>query len=97
MRPTAIDLLHHHLGRRPDAHPIQQFRVDFPRHMDRLIQQPASFHDFAFSTFRQLGANFHLLGQHLDWLRVGGLQGLDEAQTAAEASPAARGYLVTDE
>jgi hypothetical protein len=87
---TALDeaagrLLQRHLERRPEHNPIRRYRQDFARHMDTLLTEPQSFHDYAFGTFRQLGANFELLAQHLDWLGRRGQQGLDVARHAAAA------------
>lgn len=80
---AAADLLRHHLRRRVDTNPVQRFRRDFPRHMDRLLADPQGFHEYAFATFRQLGANFQLLATHLDWLQQRGVNGLQDARDAA--------------
>ena len=80
---AALNLLRRHLGRRPDTNPVQLFRRDFPRHMQRLLAEPERFHEYAFATFRQLGANFQLLAAHLDWLHHRGVMGLQDAREAA--------------
>jgi hypothetical protein len=80
---SAVQLLRRHLARRPATNPVQRFRQDFPLHMQRLLAEPERFHEYAFATFRQLGANFQLLAAHLDWLRQRGVSGLREARDAA--------------
>jgi hypothetical protein len=80
---AAADLLRRHLARRPGGNPIQCYRRDFPRHMQWLLAEPQRFHEYAFATFRQLGANFQLLASHLDWLQQRGVDGLRAARDAA--------------
>jgi hypothetical protein len=89
-KPAASDLvrraqerLAHHLYRRPAANPVRAFRHDLPAHIERL-RNGAHFHDFAFNTVRQLGANHGLLSAHLDWLSLAGVPDLVEAATAAQ-------------
>ncbi len=82
---AAAGLLRRHLGRRPNADPIRRYRDDFGRHMQWLLAQPWSFHDYAFAIFRQLGANFQLLAWHLEWLHARGLSGLEGPRDAAAA------------
>ena len=71
---AAVALLRRHLRRRPESNPIAAYRADFARHMDWLMAHPNLFHEYAFGIFRQLGANWQLLGQHLQWLH--GQQGV---------------------
>jgi hypothetical protein len=80
---AAVNLLRRHLARRPVANPIQCYRRDFPRHMQWLLAEPQRFHEYAFATFRQLGANFQMLASHLDWLQQRGVNGLRDAREAA--------------
>ncbi len=80
---TAVTLLRRHLRRRPDGNPVSAYRADFSRHMDWLIAHPDLFHEYAFAVYRQLGANWQLLGQHLQWMRAGGVDGLDAVIDAA--------------
>jgi hypothetical protein len=80
---AAVGRLRHHLHRVPAANPILSYRQDFPRHMQRLLAYPLSFHRYAFGIFRQLGANFQLLARHLDWLQARGLSDLQQAREAA--------------
>ncbi|HEX4173041.1 MAG TPA: DUF1839 family protein [Acetobacteraceae bacterium] len=80
---AAANLLRRHLARCPDANPLHRYRQDFPRHMQWLLGEPQRFHEYAFATFRQLGANFQLLATHLDWLWQRGVDGLQDARDAA--------------
>lgn len=72
-------LLKAHLARRhPDA--FARFRAEFPQHLDRLAARSMDyFHLYAFNILRQLGANFELLGSHVQWLGSQGESGLESA------------------
>lgn len=65
---AALGLMRRHLRRRPEQNPIRAYRRDFAGQMDWLMAHPERFHDYAFGTFRQLGANFQLLASHIRWL-----------------------------
>ena len=52
--------------------------------MDWLIASPHRFHDYAFAVFRQLGANYQLLANHLDWLQQNCLADLTAALAVAD-------------
>ena len=80
---ASVALLRRHLRRRPEQNPICRYRADFPRHMDRLMASPHRFHDYAFAVFRQLGANYQLLANHLEWLQQNCLADLTAARDAA--------------
>jgi hypothetical protein len=80
---SSVDLLRRHLDRRPEQSPIRRYREAFPRHMDWLIARPQSFHDYAFATVRQLGANSQLLGSYVEWLQQQGIADLTKACDAA--------------
>ena len=68
-RGSVERLLARHLSRRPRQNPVAAFRAAFPSHVEHLARQPLDgFHDYAFNTLRQLGANFELLRSHLHWL-----------------------------
>lgn len=88
---AAVALLRRHLRRRPAANPIAAYRADFARHMDWLMANPNLFHEYAFGIFRQLGANWQLLGQHLRWLQEQGVTGLSvQIEAAATISTTAK-------
>lgn len=81
---TAAALLAHHLKRRPKRNPLAAYAAAFGRHAERLAtKSPAYFHTYAFNTLRQVGANFELLGSHLEWLGQHGETCLAEAVQAA--------------
>lgn len=72
-RDIAESLLRTHFARRPKDNPLRAFAAEFPSLWSVLeARPPCFFHSFAFNTFRQLGANFELLGSHLAWLRRDG-------------------------
>jgi hypothetical protein len=72
-RAIAEALLREHFARRPANNPLRAFVARLPGLWAILeARPPCFFHAFAFNTFRQLGANFELLGSHLDWLRPDG-------------------------
>ena len=62
---------------------MRRYRDDFPRHMDWLIARPDSFHDYAFATFRQLGAKYQLLAPYVEWLQRQGVADLSATRNAA--------------
>jgi len=73
LRGLAEELASEHFARRPSDNPIRAFAARFPSLWSVLeARPPCFFHSLAFNTFRQLGANFELLGSHLDWLRRNG-------------------------
>lgn len=80
----AAALLSDHLSRRPRHNPIRAYAAAFGSHAEALAQRaPDYFHTYAFNTLRQLGANFELLGSHLEWLGENGKEGLAESVEAA--------------
>ena len=69
LRRTARQLLARHYRRRPDGNPLSAFARVFPAQVAAVADRPFGFfHKYAFNTLRQVGANFELLGSHLDWL-----------------------------
>ncbi len=82
---TACDLLARHLARRPRRNPLAAYREAFAGHAEELAgRSPEYFHVYAFNTVRQFGANFELLGSHLEWLGGRGVDGLERARAAAD-------------
>jgi hypothetical protein len=73
IREKAEKLLRVHFARRPKENPLHAFADAFPQMWCVLENRPADFFNvLSFNTLRQLGANFELLGSHLDWLRKDG-------------------------
>jgi hypothetical protein len=90
---AATTLLGHHLKRRPARNPLAAYAAVFGGHAEALAaRSPDYFYIYAFNTLRQVGANFELLGSHLQWLGQHGETGLAEA--AAEAETIAEGAKV---
>lgn len=84
LKQRSLNLLAHHLQRRPAQNPIAAFAKVFPEQARGLLAKPEGFfHKYAFNTLRQFGANFSLLAAHLQWLAGQGELGLDQAITAA--------------
>jgi len=82
----AMALLAGHLERRPRRNPLVAYAAVFGSHAETLAaRSPDYFHTYAFNTLRQVGANFELLGSHLEWLGEHGETGLAEAAEAATA------------
>jgi hypothetical protein len=71
----------HHLRRRPEHNPIPAFRACFERDIAWLRDQPQEvFHQYAFATLRQCGANFELAASYMGWLLSRGEQGIEPVQ-----------------
>lgn len=80
----ALRLLRHHWRFRPRQNPVEAFRFRFQSDATNIAARgPDFFHAYAFNTLRQLGANFGLLAEHLDWL--GGACALDFAPAIVQA------------
>lgn len=85
-KQTALGLMRRHLALAPNDNPVRAFAERLNDDIHWLIQRdPAFFHKYAFNTLRQLGANFELLGAHLDWLAHQGESGLIEPRNTARA------------
>lgn len=81
---AVLALMKDHLARRPGG-AFAAFRAAFPGHLDMLAARPmAYFHLYAFNIMRQLGANFELLGSHVQWLASQGETGLDDVAAACQ-------------
>ena len=72
-RVAALDILRGHLSRRPETNPFSAWRASFDRHLDTLLSAAVSFDDYAFHFPRLAGANFELLGSHVEWLAADAL------------------------
>jgi hypothetical protein len=77
LRRRAAALLSFHLRRRPRVNPVARYRQRFEADVQWLKgEQLAMFHQYAFATLRQLGANFELAGTFLRWMDAAGEAGL---------------------
>ena len=71
-KPRARKLLRAHLRRRPARNPVAPWARALPAQAEHVASGgEAAFHKYAFNTCRQLGANFELMADHLDWLDPG--------------------------
>lgn len=87
---AARGLLDRWLARRPAVNPIARHRAGFAADLARLrAGDPNGFHDYAFATFRQLGACFELAASFLAWLGARG------ERAAAEAAPHCQAIATT--
>jgi hypothetical protein len=78
-RAWAITLSH--LDRRPVENPVQAMGKRLLGDLDWLAQSELSFfHDYAFATVRQCGANTELAASHCQWLADQGRATADAAQ-----------------
>jgi hypothetical protein len=72
LRRRADAILARHWARRPADNPVRRFQAALPAQAEALAgRAPQAFHDYAFHNPRMLGADFELLGAHLDWLSEG--------------------------
>jgi len=79
LRKRAVALLAFHLKRRPATNPVARYRQRFEADVQWLKgEQLEMFHQYAFATLRQLGANFELTATFLRWLDERGEAGLAE-------------------
>jgi hypothetical protein len=76
----ACTLLDEHMLFAPRENPVRRFAAAIEEQAAQVsARDPAFFHKYAFNTLRQLGANFELLGGHLDWLTAQGERGFEGA------------------
>lgn len=80
---AVVAVLRRHLMLRPVENPLAAFQAVFADQALRLAERPpAFFHKYAFNSFRQTGANFELLADHLSWLAARQVPGMDTAIAA---------------
>ncbi len=69
LRSAALDLLRHHLARRPAANPFTAFAEQLESDLPVLLAGSAeTYHAYAFATVRMAGSAFEILGAHAAWL-----------------------------
>jgi Domain of unknown function (DUF1839) len=91
----ALALLTGYLAEVPLTNPVKAFGKALERDSAEIIAQPIQYyHDYAFNTVRQLGANFEVLGSHLDWLvRNGEVRLAEPASSARKISASSKAML----
>ena len=67
----SVELLTHHLQRRPATNPVVRFKTRFERDLATFAPDGLAYHSYAFATLRQLGASFELASLYLRWLDHG--------------------------
>ena len=67
----SVELLAHHLQRRPTTNPVVRFKARFEREIASFASDGLEYHSYAFATLRQLGASFELASLYLGWLDHG--------------------------
>ncbi|WP_349359217.1 DUF1839 family protein [Stappia sp.] len=88
-REMAEALLARHFARRPASNPLAAFAAHFAEDVAALAERPfEAFHAYAFNTLRQVGANFELAGDHLDWIAPDGRFAEEAAAARAIAETA---------
>lgn len=94
-RAIAQGLLIKHFARRPAANPIIAFSKVLPAQAEEAAaaSDPGFFHKYAFSTLRQLGANFELLADHLIWMAEDYGEAASHARRISEVAKAAQFQL----
>ena len=72
---AALDLVRHHLARRPVTNPVLRFRKRLEQDIEWLRAEGlATFHQYAFATLRQFGSAAELTGSLCRWLAERGEQ-----------------------
>jgi hypothetical protein len=90
---AALDLVRHHLARRPVTNPVLRFRKRLEQDIEWLRAEGlATFHQYAFATLRQFGSAAELTGSLCAWLAERGEQigelGKEFSELAAHAKTA---------
>jgi hypothetical protein len=82
---VSVELARQHLRKRPPQNPIAPYRKQLASDLTWLFEQGlATYHQYAFSMLRQLGAAFEFAALYLRWLEQHGHAGLDDAALAFE-------------
>jgi hypothetical protein len=87
----SLDLMARHLARRPTENPVQAMRKRIDADIAWLQEAGLDqFHDYAFATLRQCGANAELAASYCTWLDSRGQPAADAAQHFADLSSTAK-------
>jgi hypothetical protein len=79
----SLELARKYLEQRPESSPIARYQAQFAADIDWLLARDLpTFHLYAFSVLRQLGANFEFAALYLEWLGRHGYSGLERAVEA---------------
>jgi hypothetical protein len=79
----SLELTRDHLRRRPANNPITRYKAQLDQDIEWLIARDlATYHQYAFSMLRQLGASFEHAALYLGWLGAQGETGFEPAAQA---------------
>jgi Domain of unknown function (DUF1839) len=68
LRGAAVDVLRHHLARRPAGNPFVRFGARLATDLPGLLEgDAAGYHAYAFATVRMAGSGFELLASSVRW------------------------------
>jgi hypothetical protein len=92
----SVELLIHHLRRRPGTNPVARFKATFPSDVAAFAPDGLAYHSYAFATLRQLGASFELASLYLSWLdhAFGDPQIVRAAESFMEISAVAKALVL---
>jgi Domain of unknown function (DUF1839) len=66
---AALDVLRHHLTRRPPSNPFDRFGAQLERELPSLLERGLEdYHAYAFATVRMAGSAFEVAADHAGWL-----------------------------
>jgi len=92
----SVELLIHHLQRRPGTNPVSRFKAGFESDVAAFESDGLGYHSYAFATLRQLGASFELASLYLSWLdhASGDPQIVGASETFTEISALAKALVL---
>jgi hypothetical protein len=92
----SVELLIHHLQRRPATNPVARFKARFEQELAAFASDGLAYHSYAFATLRQLGASFELTSLYLKWLdhAFGDTATVQAAEAFAEISSIAKALVL---
>jgi hypothetical protein len=93
---SSVELLVHHLRRRPSTNPVARFKTRFEQELAAFASDGVAYHSYAFATLRQLGASLELASLYLKWLDAtfGDAGVLQAADAFAEISSIAKALVL---
>ena len=69
LKGVALDVLRHHLTRRPQSNPFERFGTQLERELPSLLERGLEdYHAYAFATVRMAGSAFEIAADHAGWL-----------------------------
>ncbi|MGA9859386.1 MAG: DUF1839 family protein [Solirubrobacteraceae bacterium] len=69
LRAAALQILRHHLGRRPKSNPFERFGAQLQGRLPELLGgELDEYHAYAFATVRMAGSAFEIAADHARWL-----------------------------